>query len=263
MKTNRKLGKKPPTIDARTLQFANYLDSTAAPFPGPLPIPPAEISYVMKVPTWPLLLNDQLGDCVIAAMGHMVQQWTYFATNGAAMQTMTDAEALAAYEAIGGYNPSDPNSDDGASMLDTLNYWHNVGITVQGQVHKIAGYVQINAQDLLEVRQAIWMFGNLFTGLQMPLSAADENDWTVAQGGRYTPTGAPGSWGGHCVPMMAESPETLTCITWGERLKLSHNFLSDYADEAYAILSPDWITSQGDTIAGFDLAALRRDIAAL
>ena len=255
----RKLGKRPPKYDARTLQFANYMNR----LPGPLPTPPAEISYVVKVPNWPVLLNDQLGDCVIAAMGHMVQQWTYFATEGAAMQTMTNAEALAAYEAIGGYDPNNPDSDDGASMLEALNYWHNEGIAVQGQNHKIAGYVQINTNDLLEVRQAIWMFGNLFTGLQMPLYAADEADWTVAQGGIYTPAGAPGSWGGHCVPMMAESPETLTCVTWGARLKLSHNFLFDYADEAYAVLSNDWITSQGETIAGFDLAALRRDIAAL
>jgi hypothetical protein len=107
------------------------------------------------------------------------------------------------------------------------------------------------------------MFGNLFTGLEMPLSAADENDWTVALDGVYTPTGAPGSWGGHCVPFMAESPESLTCVTWGARLKSSHNFFADYASEAYAVLSDDWITSQGDSIAGFNLAALKRDIAAL
>jgi hypothetical protein len=261
--TTRKLGKKPQRIDTRTLHFRNYATTTAAPFPGPLPIPPAEISYVVKVPSWPLLLNDQLGDCVIAAMGHMVQQWTYFSSDGAAMRIMTDAEALEAYEAIAGYNPDDPNTDQGTDMLTALNYWRNTGITVAGEKDQIAGYVAVNPQDLLEVRQAIWMFGNLFIGLQMPQTAESENAWTVADGGIYTAQGAPGSWGGHCVSMMAESPETLTCVTWGERLKLSHNFMADYADEAYAVLSNDWITSQGDTIAGFDLAALRRDIAAL
>ena len=255
----RKLGKRPPKYDARTLQFANYMDR----MPGPLPTPPAEISYVVKVPNWPVLLNDQLGDCVIAAMGHMVQQWTYFATGGAGMQTMTDDEALAAYQEIGGYDPNDPNTDNGVCMLDALNYWRNVGIIVGGKLHKIGGYVATDPQNLLQARQAIWMFGNQFTGVQLPTSVEDANDWTVPDGGIYSPAGQPGGWGGHCVPTMAESPETLTCVTWGERLKLSHNFLFDYADEAYAILSPDWITSQGETIAGFDLAALRRDIAAL
>jgi hypothetical protein len=254
-----RLGKKPPKIDSRTLQFRNY----AEPLRTPLPTPPPEISYVVKVPNWPMLLNDALGDCVIAAMGHMVQQWTYFSSDGAAMRTMTDAEALAAYEAIAGYNPDDPNTDQGTDMLTALNYWRNTGITVAGEKDQIAGYVAVNPQDLLEVRQAIWMFGNLFTGLQLPQTAESENAWTVADGGIYTAQGAPGSWGGHCVPMMAESPETLTCVTWGERLKLSHNFLSDYADEAFAVLSSDWLTAQGDSIAGFDLAALRRDITAL
>jgi hypothetical protein len=255
----RKLGKRPPKYDARTLQFANYMDR----MPGPLPTPPAEISYVVKVPSWPVLYNDQLGDCVIAAMGHMVQQWTYFATGGAGMQTMTDDEALAAYEAIGGYVFNDPNTDNGVCMLDALNYWRNVGIIVGGKLHKIGGYVATDPQNLLQARQAIWMFGNQFTGVQLPTSVEDANDWTVPDGGIYSPAGQPGGWGGHCVPMMAESPETLTCVTWGARLKLSHNFLFDYADEAYAVLSNDWITSQGETIAGFDLAALRRDIAAL
>jgi hypothetical protein len=62
---------------------------------------------------------------------------------------------------------------------------------------------------------------------------------------------------------MAESPETLTCVTWGERLKMSHNFFGDYCDEAYAVLSPDWLTAKGNSINGLNLAALQRDIAAL
>jgi len=254
-----KLGKRPPIIDPRTLRFANY----RTPQSGPLPQPPEEISYVVKVPAWPMLLNDQLGDCVIAAMGHMVQQWTYFSSYGANMRTMTDAEALAAYEAIGGYSPDDPNSDQGANMLTALNYWRNKGIAVDGEIHKIAGFVSVNAANLAEVREAIWLFGNLFTGVQLPISVQTENDWTVPDGGIYGPEGAPGGWGGHCIPTMAESPETLTCITWAERLKMSHNFLLDYADECYAVLSTDWFNLQGLAPAGFDAAALKRDIAAL
>jgi hypothetical protein len=254
-----KLGKRPPIIDPRTLRFANY----RTPQSGPLPQPPEEISYVVKVPAWPMLLNDQLGDCVIAAMGHMVQQWTYFSSYGANMRTMTDAEALALYECIGGYSPDDPNSDQGADMLTALNYWRNKGIPVDGQIHKIAGFVSVNAANLAEVREAIWLFGNLFTGVQLPLSVQAENDWTVPDGGIYGPEGAPGGWGGHCIPTMAESPETLTCITWAERLKMSHNFLLDYADECYAVLSADWFNSHGLALCGFDIAALKRDIAAL
>ena len=167
------------------------------------------------------------------------------------------------FSADGGYNPNDENSDQGASMLTALNYWRNVGIIVQGERHKIGGYVSINATDLDEVRSAIWMFGNLFTGVQLPVSVQAADDWTVPDGGIYGPAGQVGGWGGHCIPTMAESPETLTCVTWGERLKMSHNFLLDYADECYAVLSADWLNSVGKAPAGFDLAALKRDIALL
>jgi hypothetical protein len=264
MERKRVLGKRPPRIDPRTLQLSNYLrEPKGAKNPHQLPTPPPEISYVVDVPSWPVLLNDQLGDCVIAAMGHMIQQWTYFATGGAGMQTMTDDEALAAYQEIGGYDPNDPNTDNGVCMLDALNYWRNAGIIVGGKLHKIGGYVATDPQNLLQARQAIWMFGNQFTGVQLPSSVEDANDWTVPDGGIYSFAGQPGGWGGHCVPTMAESPETLTCVTWGERLKMSHNFFGDYCDEAYAVLSPDWLTAKGNSINGLNLAALQRDIAAL
>jgi hypothetical protein len=249
-----KLGKKKARIDKRTLKLTRYLR------PRVLPTPPAEISYVVKVPSWPMLLNDTLGDCVIAAMGHMVQQWTYFASLGAGMQTMTDAEALAAYEAIGGYVPTDPSTDQGADMLTALNYWRNTGIMIAGQLHKIAGYVAVDPTSLAQVREAIWLFGNLFTGVQLPVSAQGQDDWIVPAGGIYGSQGQPGGWGGHCIPTMAESPETLSCITWAERLKMSHNFLLDYCDECYAVLSPDWFTAAP---AGFDAAQLQADLAQL
>lgn len=252
---NAKLGKKRVRYDKRTLRLAKYLAPA-------LPAPPAEVSYVVKVPSWPMLLNDQLGDCVIAAMGHMVQQWTFFSAGLAGMQTMTDAEALTAYEAIGGYVNGNPNTDNGCDMLTALNYWRNTGIMVGGKLHQIAGYVAVDPTNLLEVRQAIYLFGNTFTGVQLPTSAQGESDWTVAQGGIYSSNGQPGSWGGHCIPYDAMSPETVTCVTWGERLKLSHNFHLDYCDEMYAVLSSDWLES-GVSVSGLDLKSLQADLTAL
>jgi hypothetical protein len=251
-----KLGKRAKRADHRTFPFKRYRV-------GSLPTPPAEVSYVVDVPNWPMLLNDQLGDCVIAAMGHMAQQWSYFASNGAAMRVMSDQEALAAYEAIGGYNPSDPSTDQGCDMLTALNYWRNHGIMVGGTLDKIGGFVEVDPSSPAEVKEAIWLFGNLFTGVQLPVSAQGENAWTVPDGGIYGSQGQPGSWGGHCIPCDAESPITLTCITWAERLKMSHNFFADYCDEVYAVLSADWIGKQGKAINGFNLAQFQADLANL
>ena len=206
-----------------------------------------------------MLLNDQLGDCVIAAMGHMVQQWTYFSTAGAGMQTMTDAEALAAYEAIAGYNPSDPATDQGTDMLTALNYWRNTGIMVAGNSTRLP-VMSGRSDESSGSAEAILAFRQPVYGRATPCQRSEPSDWIVPDGGVYGPAGKPGSWGGHCIPTMAESPETLSCITWAERLKMSHNFLFDYCDECYAVLSPDWFTTAPN---GFDSKQLQADLAAL
>jgi hypothetical protein len=198
----------------------------------------------------------------------MVQQWSFFASQGKSMRVMTDYEALAAYELIGGYNPADPSTDRGVVMLDALNFWRNQGIMVDGTADKIAGFVEVDASNPLEVKQAIWLFGNLFTGLALPVAVQGADDWTIPLGGIYGQPGQPGSWGGHCVPCDAESPITLTCVTWAERLKMSHNFFGDYCDEAYAVLSSDWIGMAGQTIGHhppgvFNLAQFKADLAKL
>ena len=56
-----------------------------------------------------MFLNDSLGDCVIAAMAHMIMQWSYYASGGSGMYTPTDQQVLAAYEILGGYQPGNPD----------------------------------------------------------------------------------------------------------------------------------------------------------
>jgi hypothetical protein len=143
-------------------------------------------------------------------------------------------------------------------MLTALNYWRNNGIVVGGQTHKITAFAEVDPTNLLEVRQSIWMFGNVFTGVALPTSAQQEDAWTVPVDGIYGVAGQPGGWGGHCIPCCAESPETLTCVTWGDRLKMSHNFFDDYCDELYAVLSPDW-----DAPLGLNMKELEADLASL
>ena len=68
------LGKLDPRFDPRTLMAVKYMKDLSP--------PPAKASFEAKVPSWPMLLNDELGDCVPAAAGHMVEQWTYYAGKG-------------------------------------------------------------------------------------------------------------------------------------------------------------------------------------
>lgn len=246
-----KLGKQEPRIDHRTLKMARYR------IPG-LVIPP-EVSWVTEVPTWPMYYNDVLGDCVPAAMCHSIQQWTRYAGNPI---IPTEANALKAYEDIGGYVPDDPTNpqsnatDNGCNMLDALNYWRQTGIAG----HKIIAFVSVNPKNADEVREAVYLFGNVFTGIQLPTSVQGFNSWTVPDGGTASQNGTPGSWGGHCIPMVAVSPKSRTVVTWGGTLKMSPKFQIDYVDEMWAAVSLDWIEKNGLSPGQFNLAQLEADL---
>ena len=252
-----KLGKKPPRIDPRTFKLKEYIKPMARPLPG------AEASWVTHVTNWPMYLNDQIGDCVIAAMAHCVEQWEIYANPGGlppGVARPTDRQVLQAYEAVGGYNPDDPSTDNGCTMLDALKYWRRTGIGG----HKITAFMAVDPKNLVEVETAIWLFGNVYVGMQLPLSAQGQDRWTVPDGGIYGDQGAQGGWGGHAVMCPAMSPKTVTCVTWGEALKMSRNFFIDYCEEAYAVLSQDWFEkTNGLSVSGFDMATLFDDLGAL
>jgi len=239
-----KLGKSPAKHDRRTLQFSKYRT---------LPPVPAEVSWVTHLSRLGIMLNDTLGDCTCAAAGHMIQQWTTYSIGAPVIPP--DPTILKAYEDVGGYVPGDPSTDNGCAMLDVLNYWRKTGI----DSHTIHAYVQVNPKNLDEVREAIYLFGNVYVGVNLPLTVQGAPSWTVGTG----PNAVPGSWGGHCIPAVAMSPETITVITWGSLLKMSHNFLGQYCDEMFAVLSLDWLGRNGTAPDGFNLTQLQSDLAAL
>jgi len=62
------------------------------------------------------------------------------------------------------------------------------------------------------------------------------------------------------VPVVAYDPSGLTVVTWGALKRMTWGFWSAYCDEAYAVLSDDFLTADR-TPAGVDLAALEQDLA--
>jgi len=249
-----KLGKQAKRIDRRTLQFMDYLKAA-------LPAPPGSMGYSSKVPLpWPMMLNDILGDCVPAAAGHMVEEWT---ANTGKVVTPRDAAILKAYEDVGGYVKGDPSTDNGCVMLDMLNYWRQVGVAN----HKILAYAELPLAQSgpwertmpAGFEYSTWLFGNVFLGIQLPISAQGQSVWSVPPGGPVD-DGSPGSWGGHCVPIVGYGGTGVQVVSWGQKLNVTWNFLWAYADEAYAVLSSDWIAASGQAPNHFDLAALEADL---
>ena len=71
---------------------------------------------------------------------------------------------------------------------------------------------------------------------------------------------APGSWGGHAIPIVDYDQDGATCITWGALKKMSWNWLDVYCDEAYGLLSRDWLHASGNAPPGFDFDTLSKDM---
>jgi len=250
------LGKRAPRIDKRTFKLTKYLPK--------LPSAPASVEWLPKL-NWGVMLNDSIGDCTCAAAGHMIEQWS--ALSGVEFR-IPDSSILIAYQAVSGYVPGEPQTDNGAVMLDVLNYWRQNGIGG----HKILAYVSVNLKNQNEVKTAVQLFGNIYLGVQLPISAQGASVWSVPDAGPVG-DGSPGSWGGHCIPIMgyaptvpttpAASPLVYTVLTWGKPVHMTSHFLNAYADEAYCVLSSDWIDKNGLAPSGFNLAQLQADLASL
>jgi len=243
-------GKLPPKIDARTLMFSKYLKPE-------IPPAPASVDYYKAVQTWPMMGNDTLGDCTCAAAGHMIQEWTAASTG--AGRVIPDKDIVAFYRFF-----SPAPQDNGADMLTVLKTWRKRGIVQD----KIQAFVKLAPRNNQEVMQSVDLFGSCYIGVALPDSVVPENadlvsiPWIVPASG---PVGnaAPNPNNGHCIPAVGYDQNNLYVVTWGTLKTMSWDFYSAYSDEAYGVLSTDFIEKTGKAPNGFDLAALQNDLNAI
>lgn len=243
-----KLGRQAPIPDARTLKLADYLGADA------LPVVPSTYNWGQAVPAdgWGMMLNDSLGDCTAAAVGHILLAHT---SNRGTPVRLSDADILGLYEATSGYNPNDPSTDRGAVERQVLNYWRNTGVAG----HRIAAYVALDVKNVSQLREAIYLFGAIYTGVMLPTSAQDQDPWYVTD---QTLAGdaAPDSWGGHAVPIIGYDSRAFACVTWGAMKWMTEDWWLAYGEEAYALISVDWAPPDGSAPNRFNLDQLKADL---
>ena len=68
--------------------------------------------------------------------------------------------------------------------------------------------------------------------------------------------------GGHYVPVVGRAGSYIDVVTWGKVQRMTRTFYERYCDEAYALLSPEYL-NRGRSPEGFDLKALTADLASL
>ncbi len=253
-----KLGKRPRRDERRLRSLWRYMGATAPGGPA-LPPVPANCERGGAVASWPMLDNDTIGDCTIAAVGHAVQLWTAVAER---MRVMSNAEALAGYEAFG-YRPGEPSSDRGVNAVDVLTRWNGAGLACGGAADMLSGFCTIDPAEQDEVRAGVAWLGVVYAGIELPIAAQQMDLWdapaaAAALVGNYEP----GSWGGHAVPIVGYGPGGVTCVTWGALKQITWRFWAAYASEAYGLLSRDFVTG-GGRAASVDWGQLEADMAGL
>lgn len=228
---------------------------------------PALGKYTLHLPPSPLKLdykdgpehlgqmcNDKLGCCTISAVGHLIQNWT--SLTKPVEDVLPDDTIRRLYSKWCGYVDGDPYTDVGGVAADVLRAWYQQ--TADG--HTLDGFAAIRPGNRGTLRDAIYLFGGAYIGLQLPISA-QEGEWNRAPDAPLTGDHAPGSWGGHAVPFVPPyDEEWLTCITWGKLKKLSWAFVDAYMDEGFGCLSKDWLDNSGRAPPGFDWVTLSGDM---
>jgi hypothetical protein len=215
--------------------------------------PPPTVDYSGFSPVG-MLGNDRVGDCVYAADGHIVEQVTFYG-QGSEYVVSTE-QALAAYSQQTGYNPADPNSDQGDTVQNGLDFARKQGFGG----HKVAAFAQLDVRNMTEVKTAIAEFGSVDIGFYFPESAMSQFN----QGKPWTPVANSPIEGGHCVTVTGYTDSYLTCITWGKTQKMDYAFWNKYVEEAWAIISQEWWNSATNKDPeGVDLAALGAQWSAL
>lgn len=242
---NMKLGRIKSPRDARDLKLAKYVKR--------FPSPPASCDWTIVREPWTMGMNDRIGDCTIVAPANMTIDWSANESNKPLI--LSDKDILKAYSAISGYNPITGDNDNGATIRDVLKYWQKTGIGGQ----KIDAYAAVQPLHLLAIQQAVWIFGAVNIGLNMPL--AWRNDalkvWDVGQGKQYQP----GSWGGHCVPIVGYNAKGVKVVTWTEIKTVTWKAINAFCDEIWAVISKLWVAKDARSPSGFDLATLKADLA--
>jgi hypothetical protein len=239
-----KLGKLPVRTDVRTLRVERYIDRAK------LPTPPSTLDLSDRVSDWPMYANDRIGDCTTAAAGHMIEAWTA-ESRGQAVE-ISERAVLTAFDAVKQVDPA--SGEEGAVVIDVLNYWRQQGI---GR-HMIGAFARVPVHDHALARTAAWLFGGLYLGVDLPLTARDQHVWDWI--GSLTGPAKPGSWGGHAIDVVRYDDGGVTVVTWGRLQQVTWEFWERYVDEVYAILSTDFL-NQGKSPDGFDLPSLQADLA--
>jgi hypothetical protein len=250
-----KLGRVRPKPGRCKLKFGDYSQVALPPPPESCDYSSAAMQALQLV-----YLNDQLGDCTIAGAYHVVGTET---GNAGAIFIPSNDQIIADYSACGGYVPGDASTDNGCDEETVLNYYQMTGFA---NGTKLAGRLALDATNATEVMQALYLFENLYFGLELPDSYINPFPSTA---GFVWDTGNPDPDNGHCIIGVGYNSIGVQIDTWGLIGTLTWGAVANLCVNAaggqlFVMLTPDQLVkSQMKSPLGLDWATLTADFKAL
>lgn len=251
-----KLGKRPARKHAKRLWLRNYINPSILKVDSAPPRDFGALARAASNATWSNVLgNADYGCCFwSAAFRHGMARQASVGTLANLDPQAATGSVLDAYSGATGFNPSDPQTDQGTDALSGMHYLQQTGIAMpDGTVHKIGSYAWINPQDFEELLMAFNLFDGLMLGLEFPASWEEAQVWDIVSDPPV---------GGHEVIGTSDitvNPDGIWINTWGFERIITRPAIAHYADEIAVIIAPDMFGQDGKSIAGFDAERLQAD----
>ena len=212
---------------------------------GALPTPPKVFDYGPLVSLYPMALNNELGDCTIAGIIHLLQ--IYYAELGETFVYPGDDIVRSTYEGLTG------GQDSGLVELNVIKTWMDTGLFNT----KIVASVPINPKDEAEMRVGTYLFGGVYLGLEMPNNA--DQQFENNEPWHLTIPRAPIA-GGHCVIATGCNRDGINLITWGKETTMTWDFWDTYGSEAHVAIPEVFVEADHGPLHNFDILQLQTDL---
>jgi hypothetical protein len=227
-----------------------------------IPPLPAAINWGSKVarPMGPML-NNQLGDCVIAAQGHAIQCAT---ANASQEFTPPDSDVLAGYMAVTGaegaaFDPQTGANDNGCQLSDGIDYMIRTGMSG----HKYLAKLALNAQNFRSIQYGIYLFGFVFLGVDLtPATLKSIDTWDIPASIPYwrrhlMHENTPDPNLGHAVPAWGYGADgSLEIASWGGDFRATPRWQQACIKEVWVAVPVDWANTAGMAPNMFDMKTL-------
>jgi hypothetical protein len=212
---------------------------------GPLFKTPRSFDYSNRVKSYPMALNDTYGDCTIAGVIHMLQ--LQYAEIGEIFEYPGDEIVKDTYFKLSG------GADSGLVEQSVLQSWLKDGLFN----NKISVYAPVNIKDRDEMAAAIYLFGSVYLGVEMPDTAEIqfENHQPWHLDGNYDPP-----TGGHCVIATGCNRFGIDIITWGSTESMTWQWWEEYGSEAWVVIPEIFVEADHGPVWNIDILALQEDL---